>query len=81
MSKFCSFSNFQYKFNEYIHMPDQNISIDCGNGYLGEIKEFGFLYKNDKEWGGDTEGEAVCQNIEDPYFTYKKPEEEPIICI
>ena len=35
-----------------VDMPTENIKFDCDHGYLGEIQEFGFLYKFDKEWGG-----------------------------
>jgi transposase len=38
------------------------------------------VYRYDKEWGGDTEASAVCQKIHDPFFEYKKPKKDPIVC-
>ena len=48
MSKFCSWSDFGYKFEVEADMPQQIVSVDCGSGYVGELKEFGFLYSYDK---------------------------------
>jgi hypothetical protein len=60
MSKFCGWSNFDYKFDASADMPPQMVSVDCGDGYIGELKEFGFLYDFDKKWGGESEGGPTC---------------------
>lgn len=80
MSKKCGFSDFEHRFSVDAEIPQENIKFDCGLGYIGEIQEFGFLYKFDKEWGGDTDGQAVCESIINPFFEYRMPEPEPIVC-
>ena len=35
------------------------------------MKEFGFVYKVDNRYGGDTNGTALCEFIENPFLTYR----------
>lgn len=54
------------------------MKINCGsNGYIGKLNEFGFAYKEDKEYGGFTDGTALCNHIKSPLDKYKKPMEKP----
>ena len=54
------------------------MSVDCGEGYIGKLKEFGFLYQFDKLYGGDSVASERCKFIENPMIRYKKPAPKPI---
>ena len=54
------------------------MSVDCGEGYIGELQDFGFLYQYDKLYGGDSIASERCKFIEDPQIRYKKPVPKPI---
>ena len=81
MTTKCGYSDFDYKF---FKKPEENytgeVTVDCGEGYIGQLKEFGFLYKKDKVYGGDSDGNATCRHIEEPMDYYKMPPLVPIIC-
>ena len=55
MTKFCGWSDFEYKFELNSEIP-QHVQVDCGAGYIGELTEFGFLYTIDKVYGGPSDG-------------------------
>ena len=45
----------------------KKLQIDCGeNSYIHSIKNFGFLYKNDKRINGTSNGESMCYAVENP---------------
>ena len=77
MDKRCSWSSFESYFNKSID-NESFVSIDCGEGYIGELQEFGFLYQFDKLYGGDSVASERCKFIEDPQIRYKKPAPKPI---
>jgi hypothetical protein len=54
--------------------------LDCGHGYIDNMREFGFLYKFDMAYNGESDGEASCKNVENPNdpYTYEAP--PPIVC-
>ena len=56
------------------------MKIDCGEGYIGEIQQFGLLYSIDKLYGGESNGTATCTHIMDPVAPYKKPPPVVIVC-
>ena len=79
MTTKCGFSDFDYKyFKKDSYSADA--TVDCGEGYIGELKEFGFLYKEDKVYGGESDGSATCKHIEEPMDYYKQPPIIPIVC-
>ena len=74
MTSKCGWADFDYKFGKQLdYHQDQQVSVSCGAGYIGELKEFGFLYTVDKAYGGKSEGQATCDHIENPTASYKKP--------
>ena len=74
MSRKCGWADFDFKFREQSSLhKEQQVDIDCGAGYIGELKTFGFLYTFDKEYGGKSDGQAFCDHVEDPTAYYKKP--------
>lgn len=80
LTKRCGWGDFAFKFMTENGGLNQQIEVDCGSGYVNEMQQFGFLYKIDKLWGGDSEGEATCNSIEDPMAPYKKPPPVIIVC-
>lgn len=79
MTSKCGFSDFDYKFFKKPEYTGE-VLVDCGQGYIGELKEFGFLYKEDKVYGGLSDGEATCRHLEEPMDFYKLPLIVPIKC-
>ena len=77
MDKKCSYSSFEYNFNSSIEEKAPPVHVDCGDGYIGELQSFGFLYKFDKQYGDDTIASERCKYIEDPQIRYKKPAPKP----
>lgn len=80
LTKKCGFSNMHWYFHATDPNLDQHVTVDCGNGYIGEIQQFGFLYEIDKVYGGKSDGEATCNNIMDPTASYKIPPPVVITC-
>ena len=73
MTKKCGSSNFHWHFHETEALADEFIDVSCGEGYIGEIQQFGFLYNIDKLYGGESNGTATCKHIMEPTAEYKKP--------
>jgi hypothetical protein len=46
-TQFCGHSDFHYEF-EITEGRPEDIQVDCGDGYIAELTEFGFLYTTDK---------------------------------
>jgi hypothetical protein len=57
LTVFCGYSDFAYRFDENKNVPD-NLSIDCGLGYIQKIRNFGFMYDFDPEYGNTADGSA-----------------------
>ena len=55
----CGWSDFKAKFNATAEKAGP-IKVDCGEGHIGMLEEFGFLYKKDKSYGAESDGEARC---------------------
>ena len=66
----CGYSSFS-KYVDKSAIDPGPITVDCGKGYIGDLKEFGFLYEFDKAYGAASDGEAKCNNIENPLLPYK----------
>ena len=76
MDKKCSWSTFEQHFNQS-YANKNFVTVDCGQGYIGELLEFGFLYQFDKLYGGDSIASERCKFIENPMIRYKKPAPKP----
>lgn len=72
LTKRCGWGDLAFKFMTENSGLQQQIKVDCGTGYVNEMQQFGFLYTIDKIWGGESEGEATCNHIENPQLPYKK---------
>ena len=79
LSHKCAWSDFKNKFDPNDEVQE-DITLDCGYGYISRLEEFGFLYKWDIAYNGFSEGQASCDHIENPRATYKYEEPPPIEC-
>tara|TARA_B110000285_G_C15040997_1_gene571788 strand:- start:423 stop:734 length:312 start_codon:yes stop_codon:yes gene_type:complete len=70
-TKKCSFSDFAYRFDANLKPPENLIKVDCEKGVIAKIINFGFMYSYDQEYGGDADGAANCNHIENPMDPYK----------
>ena len=67
MSHKCGWADFDFKYEtQSVMHTEQEVSVDCGAGYIGQLSVFGFLYTIDKEYGGKSDGQAFCDHVEDP---------------
>ena len=81
LTKKCGYSNLHWHFHETEAPVDDLIEVSCGDGYIGEVQQFGFLYNIDKLYGGESEGNATCKHIMEPTTEYKKPAPVIVECI
>ena len=78
MNRKCSYSSFENFFKPEVTEFDP-ISVSCDQeGYIGELIEFGFLYRFDKAYGADSVAQKRCEFIEDPFIKYKVPPPPPL---
>lgn len=79
MDKKCSWSSIEDKLygESYSGSKFDPISVKCDDGYIGKLEQFGFLYKYDPSYGGDSVAEERCKFIVDPLIRYKKPPAPP----
>lgn len=57
MSHKCGWADFDFKYEtKSVLHTEQEVSVDCGAGYIGQLSVFGFLYTIDKEYGGKSDG-------------------------
>ena len=73
MDKKCSYATFEAYFNNSQSPDSHEITVDCEDGYIGDLISFGFLYQFDKKYGGDSVASERCNYIQNPYIRYKKP--------
>ena len=78
MDKQCSWSSFENKFNESTAEEFDPISVKCPGGYIGDLIEFGFLYKFDQAYGGNTVAKKRCEFVMDPFMKFKIPPPPPL---
>ena len=79
LTRFCGYSDFKYKFDPNQGTPE-NVDVDCGEGVIEKIINFGFMFNYDQQYGGFANGTAMCYHIENPMETYKWQEPEEITC-